>query len=277
MKKIIILFIPLFLSTASQTMWKAAQAVKAVTKRHKRQYHNHPLKSIIAAFHKYPAPMVMDHLLDHINSNYLSFGLYRPNAQLQLLQSQLYNRNDISEEDKYSLTLLEKLLFSWQKPSIHAAQLLIHNAIQRNYEKLLLIAIQHGSIDAIDACDMHNNSALYKTALRGYVPLVETLLLFNANPNSRNENLKTPLHAVVTSSLINKDDNNNNNLKSVLTHLKKAGADASLTDNANKKPIDYINGALDELSEHRSRTVRNEDGELMHVYLEMGKILQDKE
>ena len=55
--------------------------------------------------------------------------------------------------------------------------------------------------------------------------------------------------------------------------LKQAGADTSIVDDNNKTVDNYLRNILERLEKSRQRTVRNEQGDLIHMYQSIRELL----
>lgn len=178
-------------------------------------------------------------------------------------------RNDMSDEQRKTLTLLQTYLSKQKSHPLCDQEPLIHIAVKEDDPSLLIAALTYG----FDIPNKSGDSGLYLAASQGQTNLVNILVYRCANPNVQNKKGQTPLHGVVLSPLINTSAEKNNALIQTMHAIKNTGACIAIKDTFKKRPIDYVHESLKKIELNRSRTLRNEYGELIAIYHEMEKIL----
>lgn len=184
------------------------------------------------------------------------------------------SRNDISPEHHKAALLLQDFFNQQKSHPFDDQDPLMYTALRENNDPLLKVVLKHGFKGSVDLPNKFGDSALYLAASQGQLPFVQTLIEHSPNINKQNNKGQTALHGIATSPLINTTTENNDALIKTMHYITNAGALTSVKDDQNKRPIDYIEGSLKELERRRSRTLLNEDTELMEVYHEMEKILR---
>lgn len=115
-----------------------------------------------------------------------------------------------------------------EEPLLHAA---------KNDNNILLNAFLQNSLGSVSACDENGRTALSLFVSHGNVKATEKLLDVGADPNSKDNSGKTPLHYSIIDS--KSPDRTSFNM------LASKGGDAGIKDHSGKTPLDYTKRAED--------------------------------
>lgn len=189
----------------------------------------------------------------------------------KLIQDKLKTEN-LSVDDRNTLCMIRIILDSSLR-EIEETPTLLHAITKQKNPDLLNLAMVYGFGTHIDAQDVHLNTPLYIAAKTGLVSFVETFIAANANVNMQNEHGRTAFIGALLSLHESHVPEDNQLFVQIITMLKQAGADTSIVDDNNKTVDNYLRNILERLEKSRQRTVRNEQGDLIHMYQSIRELL----
>jgi hypothetical protein len=195
-----------------------------------------------------------------------------PNIDKKVLIREKLKTENLSVADRNTLSMIRIMLDSSLR-EIEEMPTLLHEITKQKNPDLLNLAMIYGFGVNINAQDMHLNTPLYIASTTGLASFVETFITANANVNMQNEHGRTAFIGALLSLHESHVPEDNQLFVQIITMLKQAGADTSIVDDNNKTVDNYLRNILEQLEKNRQRTVRNEQGDLIHMYQSIRELL----